>query len=415
VAQVSGTLTRREALALLPAVPAAFAALAQTPPAPARLRRLVSNGRSYIIEADGRVKAWTTSPNTKAMYLGLDGDADRIVPRWVAVEVTPIEGATTIALGTSSYAVTPDGRVLAWGSTENGLLGNTPMSELELTRYPHPPAPMPTFTLSMPKVIDVSSQRAHVLALTAEGTVFAWGNGQVGQLGIGRMPVISLGGNLPEPLVYLPFPVRVPELEGVTAIATGSNHSIALLKDGTVRAWGENRYGEVGDGTVVQRHAPVTVRGVANAVAIAAGPGSSFAVLADGGVVSWGAAAALGRPTTARRGGGDPVPAPVPGASGVTAISAGAQHAVALTSTGRVLAWGEENVGQVGHATPAKAGPVPTITTARTVYATAASSFAILADGTILVWGALPSLSFRIDGADGEAAHFPIPLIVKGL
>jgi hypothetical protein len=141
---VSAAFTRREALALLPAVPAAIGALAQTPPAAARLRRLVSSFvNSYVIEPDGRVKAWTVSPNTKAMYLGLDGDPDRIVPRWVAVEVPPLKGATAIALGTSSYAVTADGRVLAWGSTENGLLGNTPLEPEHTEFYRHGVSPAP--------------------------------------------------------------------------------------------------------------------------------------------------------------------------------------------------------------------------------------------------------------------------------
>jgi len=412
---VSVTLTRREALALLAALPVAAGARQQTPPASTRIRRFVSGFASYVIEPDGRVKAWTVSPNCKAMVLGLDGDPDRIVPRWVAMEVLPLKGVTAIALGTSGYAVTADGRVLAWGTNWNGLLGNTPLSELQKTRNLHPPEPLPTFTQPMPKVIDVSSMESHVLALTAEGTVFAWGNGQLGQLGIGDMRVSSLGGNLPESPAYMPFPVRVPGLDGVTAIAAGVKHSLALMMDGTVRAWGENQYGEVGDGTVTQRTSPVAVRGVTNAVAIAASVGYSVAVLADGSVMSWGkGTGALGRPTTGPRS-ADPVPALVPGVSGITAIAAGAQHVLALTSTGRVIAWGDQNAGQVGHATPGKAGLVPTITTARAVHTTGLSSFATLADGTIMVWGMLPSIAYRTDGADGEAAHFPVPLLVKGI
>jgi len=412
---VSATYTRREALALLPAFPVALGALAQTSPASPRVRRIVSGSGLFVMEPDGRVKGWTTSPNFKARYLGLSDDPDQIMPIRVAVDVPPLNGVTKIALGTSSYAVTADGRVLAWGSTENGLLGNTPLADLKVTRYPHPPGPTPSFTLPMPKVVDVDSQNAHVLALTTEGTVYAWGNGQAGQLGVGHMPIVSLGGNLPEPLVYIPFPTRVPDLENVVAIAAGPKHSLAVMKDGTVRAWGENRYGEVGDSTVEMRNSPVAVRGITSAVAVAAGGGYSLAVLADGSVMSWGMAGGwLGRPTTGRRT-ADPVPAVVPGASDVTAIAAGAQHVLALTGTGRVLAWGDENAGQVGHATPGRPGPVPTIASARAVHATGLSSYAALADGRIMVWGILPSISFRTDGADAEAAHFPVPLLVKGL
>jgi alpha-tubulin suppressor-like RCC1 family protein len=106
----------------------------------------------------------------------------------------------------------------------------------------------------------------------------------------------------------------------------------------------------------------------------------------------------------------------VPRAAGVTAISAGGQHVLALTGGGQVLAWGEQNAGQVGRANaPTVAGPVPTIADVRFVHATGLTSFAVLADGTIMVWGMLPSISFRVDGADGEAAHFPVPLKIKGL
>jgi hypothetical protein len=58
---------------------------------------------------------------------------------------------------------------------------------------------------------------------------------------------------------------------------------------------------------------------------------------------------------------------------------------------------------------------VPTIADVRFIHATSLTSFAVLADGTIMVWGMLPSISYRVDGADAEAAHFPVPLVIKGL
>jgi alpha-tubulin suppressor-like RCC1 family protein len=256
----------------------------------------------------------------------------------------------------------------------------------------------------------------HVLALSAEGEVFAWGNGQAGQLGIGNMPTINFKSGLPDTTYYLPFPSRVPMLRGITAISAGMKHSLALTKDGTVYSWGENRYGQLGDGTVINRLTPVLVRGITNAIAVAAAYDFSVALLADGTVTSWGhGSGALGR-SGITPDGPNPFPALVPRAAGVTAISAGGQHVLALTATGQVLAWGDQNAGQVGRASsPTVAGPVPTIADVRFIHAAGLTSFAVLADGTIMVWGALPSISFRVDGADGEAAHFPVPLIIKGL
>lgn len=88
---------------------------------------------------------------------------------------------------------------------------------------------------------------------------------------------------------FVPYPVRIPNLQNVVAISAGDRHSLALLKDGTVRAWGLNRHGQVGDGTSTNRDVPTTVPGVRNAVAIAAGGYRSVAVLADGTVMEWGA------------------------------------------------------------------------------------------------------------------------------
>jgi alpha-tubulin suppressor-like RCC1 family protein len=410
-------LTRREALALLPATPAALRAMAQAPLPVARIRRIVEGRAFYVIEPDGRVKVWTIINGVKRLFLGL-GD-DGTVPPYVAQEAPALRGATTIACGEQAdYAAMSDGRVLAWGINANGLLGNTPLAELEVTAQPHPPVAMPTETLPMPKVVDVKSAGRHVLALTAEGTVFAWGNGQSGQLGIGDMPVINFKTHVPAPMAYVPFPVRVAALSGVTASAAGFMHSLALLEDGSVWAWGENQFGQIGDGTVVNRASPVPVRGVNKAIAVAAGAQYSLALLSNGTVMGWGwgNGALGGRPGMSRHG-ANPVPQLVPGATGIIAIAAGGQHALGLTASGTVLSWGDENVYHpVAHSaripltTPA---PVPQITNARGINAGSLSSQAVLADGTILFWGAPPSLAYRVDGGDGR--YFPIPLVVKGL
>jgi alpha-tubulin suppressor-like RCC1 family protein len=267
----------------------------------------------------------------------------------------------------------------------------------------------------MPKVMDVAAMARHVLALTAEGTVYAWGNGQAGQLGIGEMPVINFKAHLPGPMAYVPFPVRVPELSGVSAVAAGSAHSLALLKDGSLRAWGENNYGQLGDGTTVNRTKPVAVHGITNATAVATDAEYSMALLADGTVMTWGyGSAALGRPGIVSRS-VNSTPLPVPGVTGITAIAAGGAHALALRQDGRIVSWGAENVYHpVGHRTEAP-GPVPTITTARAIIAGSLSSAAVLADGTIMVWGALPSLFYRLDLGTQDGSLYPVPMVVKGL
>jgi len=115
------------------------------------------------------------------------------------------------------------------------------------------------------------------------------GRGDSGELGIGPLPTVNFRGSYPTVAQFVPYPVRIPNLQNVVAISAGDRHSLALLKDGTVRAWGLNRHGQVGDGTSTNRDVPTTVPGVRNAVAIAAGGYRSVAVLADGTVMEWGA------------------------------------------------------------------------------------------------------------------------------
>ena len=123
--------------------------------------------------------------------------------------------------------------------------------------------------------VDVSSGRLHTLALLADGTVWAWGGNSYGQLGDGTRTDFRLPG-------------QVPGLGSVIAIAAGSQHSLALRSDGTVWAWGRNDYGQLGDGTYAHREAPVQTLLPMPARKIGAGTDFSLAILQDGTVWGWG-------------------------------------------------------------------------------------------------------------------------------
>lgn len=366
-------VTRRTALGLMPAVPGALRALTQAP-AVARLRRFISDGsQGFVIEPDGRVNAWTWGNTVQGFALGLGHD--RVVPPYVAQEVPALGGAVAIAVeyDTPSYAAMADGRVLAWETSA--------------------PAPVP----GLPKIVTLSSMGPHIVALTADGTVITTGGGRSGRFGAGHLAIAGLSG--------------------VAGIAAGWNYALALLGDGSIRAWGENRFGQLGDGTTEDRTRPIPVRGITNAVAVAAREDYSAALLADGTVMTWGKGhEGLGRGDNS--GAPKPVPQLVPGVTGITAIALGGLHMLALHRSGGVMTWGFENVARpVGHpGTPAsRPAAVPLVTTARAVSAGPLASQALLADGSFMVWGVLPSLSFRIDGADPTHAQFPIPMVVKGL
>jgi alpha-tubulin suppressor-like RCC1 family protein len=200
----------------------------------------------------------------------------------------------------------------------------------------------------------------------------------------------------------VPFPVRVPDLGNVTTISAGRRFSLALLKDGTVRAWGDNRQGAVGDGTTVNRATPVAVQGVRDAVAIAAGGTFGLALLSDGTVMTWCATDNTLKVT--------PAPALVPGVRGLRAIAAGLSHAAGITDTGTVLTWGANQYHQLGRGrnVPMPAGVVPGLAGVQSLAAVNATTTAVLSSGRIMTWGGVRPWT----RPDGDRMFGPSPILL---
>jgi alpha-tubulin suppressor-like RCC1 family protein/outer membrane protein assembly factor BamB len=207
-------------------------------------------------------------------------------------------------------------------------------------------------------------------------------------------------------------PVAIPGLAAGADVVGGLLHSLALLDDGTVKAWGWNAHGQLGDGTVVDRSVPVTVSGLTDVVEVAGGALHSLALRADGTVWAWGwnGFGQLGDGTTVNR----TTPAPVPGLTDVVAIAAGFHHNLALRSDGSVWAWGFNVVGQVGDGTILnRVTPVPVsgLVGVTSISAGATHSVAVMGDGTVRAWG------WNIAGqlGDGTLTEHHVPLPVLGL
>ena len=137
----------------------------------------------------------------------------------------------------------------------------------------------------------------------------------------------------------------VSGLAGVTRIAMGYSHALALRSDGTVWAWGNNVSGALGDGSKVARSLPVQVSGLANVIAIASGGSNSLALRADGTVWAWGEGDVGNSPLLLGQGGssvGDQlVPIQVQVVTGAVALEASFANAFARTANGQMWAWGQ--------------------------------------------------------------------------
>ena len=136
-----------------------------------------------------------------------------------------------------------------------------------------------TSATSLATTPQIAAGYSHTVALKSDGTVWAWGDNSYGQL-----------GESPYTIIKRTTPVQVSSkiLNSVTAVAAGSGHTIALRSDGTVLAWGYNSYGQLGDGTTTWRDTPVQVSGLSGVTAIAGGSFYTVALKSDGTVWAWG-------------------------------------------------------------------------------------------------------------------------------
>lgn len=190
----------------------------------------------------------------------------------------------------------------------------------------------------------VSVENGFALALLKDGTVRAWGDNVAGQIGDGTLEDRSA-------------PVPVTALTGIKDIAAGGTHALALTEDGRVFSWGDNAYGQLGNGTSGGEHTkPAEINGLTGVKQIAAGADFSLALLTDGTVRSW------GRGIHGQLGNGTRANSLTPGKvdlTDITAIAAGADHALALIGDDTVKSWGHNLYGQLGNgSTTSSAEPV---------------------------------------------------------
>jgi len=395
---------------------------------------IAAGGHTCALLSDGTVKCWGYNGYGE---LGNGTNADSNTP----VGVIGITTATAVAVGGShTCALLSDGTVKCWGANGSGQLGNGTNTDSDI----------PVSVSGITTATAIAAGDNHTCAVLSDGTVQCWGSNSKGQLGNGtntdsNIPVgvsrittataIAAAGDGQTCAVLSDgtvncwgdngygelgngtftgsnIPVPVNGISTATEIAMGSSLTCALLSDGTVKCWGYNFYGELGNGTTTNSNSPVGVIGISSPIALAGGAYHTCAVLSGGTVYCWGdnSNGQLGNGTNT-----DSTTPVLAATSGFKAIAAGDYHTCALSSTGHVWCWGLNDNGQLGNGTTTDSNtPVQLgfpISTATAIAAGGNTTCAVLHTGEVYCWG------WNADGDLGNGTNTPsaVPVLVRGI
>jgi alpha-tubulin suppressor-like RCC1 family protein len=294
-----------------------------------RLRQVTSGcDHGVALTSDGEVLAW--GANDKGQ-LGQGAISDPQSRPFVVVIPATIK---SIRSGCSfSMALDTAGHVWTWGLNTRGELGTG--NDADFAATPH------KVTLPRGTVVKaIGAGEAFGVALTRSGKLFSWGNDIDGQLGDGHRTPSAV-----------PVPVHLASGTKIAAVSAGGDHALAVTTTGHVLAWGDNQFGQLGDGTRHERGLPVRIRmpaSVQKVTQVFGGGLFSLALTAKGRLLSWGdngfGELGIGNKTDHL------TPVRVhQGSTSVTTVAAGALHVLARTSGGGILAWGHNSNGELGN------------------------------------------------------------------
>ncbi len=298
----------------------------------------------------------------------------------------------------AAYAIGSDGNLYAWGDNSRGALGNgttTNSSSPVLVSLPSGVTPT-----------AIAASQGSGYAIGSDGHVYAWGDNAYGTLGNGTSVTFS------------DTPVLVSLPTGVTAdaISGGYESAYAIGSDGNLYAWGDNFYGELGNGGTGNSNTPVVVSlppGV-TPQAIAGGGGTGYAIGSDGNLYAWGlnASGQLGNGSTTNA--STPVVVSLPLGVTPTSLAGAGGFAYAIGSDGHLYAWGNDSGGQLGNGSTSNSStPVvvllPSGVTPKAISGNYFVGYAIGSDGKLYAWGGNGSG----DLGDGTTTNSSTPVLVS--
>ena len=301
---------------------------------------------SLAIKSDGSLWVWGSNG---VGQLGDGTTEHRPAPVKIMDDVTAVSAGAN-----HNLAIKSDGSLWVWGDNECGQLGDGSPWDW---RYDLPgqtgdgiPKHSTTPTKIMDDVTAVSAGANHSLILKSDGSLWACGWAWT-VLGWSENEWAKRFGDK-----KIAIPIKI--MDDVTAVSAGSHHSLAIKSDGSLWAWGDNEYGQLGDGTITvwdhikneyiaNNDTSEPIKIMDDVTAVSAGGYHSLAIKSDGSLWVW------GDNEYGQLGDGkmENTPTPAKIMDDVTAVSAGAYHSLAIKSDGSFWAWGLNESGQLGLST----------------------------------------------------------------
>ncbi len=300
----------------------------------------LGHGHACALIIGGTVKCWG---NNRDGQLGNNSGGSEGDKSTTPVVVSGLSNAKKVFAGEfHSCALLKDNTAKCWGGNGTGQLGRGSASN-SLT---------PVAVSSLSGITQMSAGPLHACAVVSGATVKCWGYNESGQLGATTTDTCN-------DEACSPAPVTVTGLSNATQVSIGVDHTCAIISGSTVKCWGKNDNGQLGDNSTTDSPTPVTVSGLNNASQLALGDRFSCAVLEDdtatteideaGTVKCWGRNewGELGNNSTTD----SDTPVTVSGLSDASEIKTEDDHICALISGGTAKCWGGNAYGELGATT----------------------------------------------------------------
>ena len=311
----------------------------------------ISAGMNFTVAIDKKGKLWAWG-NNEYGQLGTEEEGNKAVPTEVKVineDGSEVTKFTKISTGdTHTMAIDGKGNLWTWGNNDKGQLGyattdatsSNPQrviitKEITTEYYDESSNLVQEQEIVERKFIQVSAGGSHSMAIDEDGNLWVWGDNTYGQIGNGSTTSSTT-----------PVQITLSAEETFRQVSAGQYHSMAIDVNGNLYAWGYNRYGQVGNATTTNKNVPVQIKKGLTFRKISAGESHSLAIDMSGNLWAWGLNnyGQVGNKSTTNR------TSPVQIKKGLffTEISAGASHSMAVDDEGQLWAWGNNENARLG-------------------------------------------------------------------